>query len=145
MPTNPQIDIIAQIIHQVIAAKPNDEFCKSIQRQYIERGGLSKKQLEGLLGKAQKIATIQASKIVTLEAIIKKKHITHKSVATVEKPIVQKDEEANKIVDAILSKYPQHKRVLFFKLKLQKENTLSPSERDELIKFSKLLKIVIAN
>ncbi len=145
MPTNPQIDIIAQIIAQVIEAKPADEFCKSIQHQYMERGGLSKKQLEGLLGKAQKIATIQPSKIVTLQAIIKKKHITHKSVATLQKPIEQKDEEANRIVEAILHQYPQHKRVLFFKLKLQKENILSLTEKEELIKFSKLLKIAITN
>jgi hypothetical protein len=43
------------------------------------------------------------------------------------------------MVNDILEKYPQHKRVLFFKMKLEKNDELLPLEKTELEKFFKLL------
>ena len=136
---NPDIDIVAYIINAVIAAKPDDAFCKSIQVQYMERGNLSKKQLEGLQGKALRIPNINPGKLATLEAIIKKKHITHRSEVTLVHKAVEADVEAEKMLTEILEKYPQHKRVVFFKTNFEKDAVLIPAEKEELKKFYKLL------
>ncbi len=139
MRTNPDMDIVAYIIEAVLKAKPDDSFCKSIQMQYIERGGLSKKQLEGLQGKAQRIEGIHPGKLATLEAIIKKKHVTHRSTISITKVEDEKDEAAGTMIGAILEKYPQHKRVLLFKSKFEKDGKLIIAEKEELEKFHKLL------
>lgn len=136
---NPDIDIIAQVIEAVLEAKPNDAFCKSIQIQYMERGNLSKKQLEGLQGKAMRINGINPGKLATLEAIIKKKHVTHKSEATITYKKVEPDAEVDKMIEEILEKYPQHKRVLYFKINFEKDAVLTSSEKEELQKFYKIL------
>jgi len=136
---NPDIDIVAQVIEAVLKAKPDDAFCKSISVQYIERGGLSKKQLEGLLGKANRIPEINPGKLATLEAIIKKKHVTHRSEATITAAVKTNDEEAGKMIAAILEKYPQHKRVLLFSSNYHKNGELVANEKEELIRFYKLL------
>ena len=136
---NPDIDIVAQVIEAVLKAKPDDAFCKSISIQYMERGGLSKKQLEGLLGKANRIPEINPGKLATLEAIIKKKHVTHRSEATITAVVKTNDEEAGKMIAAILEKYPQHKRVLLFSSNYHKDGVLAANEKEELIRFYKLL------
>ncbi|MCY7291896.1 MAG: hypothetical protein LH615_06905 [Ferruginibacter sp.] len=136
---NPDIDIIADIIEAVLKARPNDAFCKSISNQYMERGGLSKKQLEGLQGKAARVDGIPPGKLATLEAIIKKKHVTHRSEATVTAIVKTNDEEAGKMIEEILEKYPQHKRVLFFSSNYKKDGELVLNDKEELIRFYKLL------
>lgn len=135
----PDVDIILQLLEAVHNAKPGSAFIGSLLQQYRERGGLSKKQLEGLLGHASKLDGIQPSKLATLEAIIKKKHSKHKSEPTLAGPTIEKDPLIVEIIDRILQKYPQHKRVLFFKMKYEKESFLTPAESDELKKFSKML------
>ncbi len=136
---NPDIDIVAYIIEAVLKAKPEDNFCKSIQIQYIERGGLSKKQLEGLQGKAQRIQGIHPGKLATLEAIIKKKHVTHRSIVSAINVVEEKDTAVQKMITDIVEKYPQHKRVLLFKSKFEKNGKLIIAEKEELLKFHKLL------
>ena len=136
---NPDIDIVAQIIQAVLAAKPEDAFCKSISIQYMERGGLSKKQLEGLLGKATRIPTINPGKLATLEAIIKKKHVTHRSQATLTAVIKEKDDEAGRMITEILEKYPQHKRILLFSGNYKKDAVLALNQKEELLRFYKIL------
>ncbi len=136
---NPDIDIISDIIEAVLAAKPNDAFCKSIAHQYMERGGLSKKQLEGLQGKAARIPGIPPGKLATLEAIIKKKHVTHRSEVTIVQQKKKTDAEAGNMIEEILSTYPQHKRVVLFKTFFIKDKILGTAEKEELIKFYKIL------
>lgn len=136
---NPDIDIVADIIEAVLIAKPNDIFCKSIRIQYMERGGLSKKQLEGLHSKAVKIPGVNPGKLATLEAIIKKKHVTHRSDATITATVKANDEEAGKMIVEILSRYPQHKRVMLFKTFFEKDGILGIADKEELLRFYKLL------
>ena len=136
---NPDVDIVAQIITAVLAAKPDDAFCKSIYQQYMERGGLSKKQLEGLHGKAGRIKEISSAKLATLEAIIKKKHVTQRSEVTITKVEIEIDTESEKMIDTILEKYPQHKRVLVFKANFAKDKILPKADKAELEKFYKIL------
>ena len=136
---NPDIDIIAYILEAVLKEKPEDSFCQSLHQQYRERGGLSKKQLEGLMGKAERVTGIHPGRLATLEAIIKKKHVTHRSQVTVSAAEPEKDTEAENMLTAILTKYPGHKRVLLFKSNFEKEGKLSVSEKEELVRFHKLL------
>lgn len=136
---NPDIDIVADLLQAVIQARPTDEFCRSLLHQYQERGGLSKKQLEGLLGKATKFTDALPGKLATLEAIILKKHTNHRSV--IASPAAQEapDEQTPALIASILEKYPAHKRVLYFQLKIEKKETLTTQEKEELNKFAKLL------
>ena len=136
---NPDIDIVAYALETVLKAKPSDTFCKSLQMQYIERGGLSKKQLEGLHAKASRIQDIHPGKLATLEAIIKKKHVVHKSIATVNVLEVQKDSLTPQMINAILAISPQHKRVILFKSKFEKDGVLAALDKAELEKFYKIL------
>ena len=51
----PDVDIINDVLKASREAYPNSSFVQSLALQYEERGGLSKKQLEGLYKKAEKI------------------------------------------------------------------------------------------
>lgn len=137
----PDVDIVSDILKAVMEARPDNAFVKSLAFQYEERGGLSKKQLEGLYHKAAKIDTIAESKLTTLEAIIKKKPTRFKSPAPAATPLYTKDEAAGKMIGDILAKYPQHKTVLFLKAKYDNNETLSVAEIADLQRFSKLLKL----
>lgn len=134
------VDVIMDILEASAAAYPDNEFIKSITYQYQERGGLSKKQLQGLYGKAKKVNTIPAHKLATLEAVILKKPMKYKSALPENAPLYVKDESAGKLIANILGKYPQHKRVLFLKAKYDNNETITPAELTELEKFNRLLK-----
>lgn len=136
---NPDIDIIADLLMAVIKERPDDTFCKSLLLQYQERGGLSKKQLEGLLGKATKFTKSPPGKLATLEAIILKKHTNFKSSPSLPIVTVETDDSSLLLIDAILNKYPSHKRVLFFKMKIDNREVLGQTDKDELNKFAKIL------
>lgn len=134
------VDVVKDILQLVQEARPADAFVQSIAKQYDERGSLSKKQLEGLHGKASRITSVPSAKLATLEAIIKKKVTRERSAATtIATPLFQKDEEAGFLIDAVLAKAPQHKRVLFLKAKYDNNETLTPAEQSELKKFAQLL------
>jgi hypothetical protein len=135
----PEVDIVRDILEAVLSAQPLSSFTQSLSNQYQERGGLSKKQLQGLYDKATKIKSIPQGKMATLEAIILHKHSKHKSELPVNTPLYVKNEDAAKKIEAILLKYPQHKRILFLKLKSDNNEVLAANEIAELDKFYKLL------
>lgn len=135
----PEVDVVMDILHLVLEAKPHSTFVKSLLHQYQERGGLSKKQLEGLYFKATEVKELPEKKLTTLQAIIKKKPTRYKSAPPPPTPLYTKDEETGKIITDILTKFPQHKRVLFFKARYDNNETLTPTEVTELQKFRKLL------
>lgn len=135
----PDVDIVKDILEAVLEAQPDSSFTQSLLHQYLERGGLSKKQLEGLYGKASKVKTIVPGKLATLEAIILKKPTRYKSALPATTPLYTKDEETGKRINDILAKYPQHKRVLFFQSKYENNELFTPAEITELSKFYKLL------
>lgn len=136
----PDVDVIKDVLEAVLVAKPDSTFIQSLLFQYQERGGLSKKQLEGLYSKASKIADIPPNKLATLEAIILKRPTKQKSQLPENTPLYIKDERAGILISAILEKYPQHKRVLFLNLKYHNNEIITPAELSELEKFFKLLK-----
>jgi len=134
------VDVISDILQVTLLAYPKSVFIQSLCHQYQERGGVSKKQLEGLYGKASKVKEIPAGKLATLEAEILKRPTRYKSAPPPPTPLYTKDERLKEMLNKILAKYPQHKRVLFFKVKYDNNELLSPSEITELEKFSKMLK-----
>jgi hypothetical protein len=135
----PDVDIVKDILEAVLQAQPLSSFTQSLYHQYQERGGLSKKQLQGLYSKAGKINSIPVAKLATLEAIILHKHSKHKSSLPANTPLYTKNEEAGKKIETILSKFPQHKRILFLKSKFNNNDVLTAAELTELDKFYKLL------
>jgi len=135
----PKLDIINMLLEDCIMAFPVSTFVISIYQQYQRRGWLSKKQLQGLYDKASKINGVLPGRLAALESIIKKMPTRQKSELPENKPMFEKDEASGKLIEQILSKYPQHKRVLFLKAKYSNNETLSASDITELKKFSKML------
>jgi hypothetical protein len=137
----PGIDIINEVLEACIIAYPVSSFIISLYKQYITRGWLTKKQLQGLHDKAQKINDLPPGKVAALEAIINKMPNRYKSEtpATL-KPLYEKDESTGQLIEVILKKYPQHKRVLFLKSKYQNNEPLTTGELADLKNFSRLIK-----
>jgi hypothetical protein len=137
---NPDVDVIKEVLNATQIAYPGSSFIQSLSFQYQERGGLSKKQLEGLYNKASTVKTMPPNWLATLEAEILKRPTRYKSTAPPVKPLYVKDENVEKMILAILEKYPQHKRVLFLKSKYDNNEQLSAIEISELEKFNKLVR-----
>ena len=133
------MDILLDILNEMVKAHPASNFINSLHQQYCNRGGLSKKQLEGLHSKASKTNNISQGKLATLEAIIKKKPTRERAAATISTPLPVKDVTVGKKISDILEKYPQHKRLLFFKSKFDNNENITALELAEIEKFGKLL------
>lgn len=135
----PDLDIILAILKEAHLYYPGSKFIESLLYQYQERGSLSKKQLEGLYAKAATISSIAPGKLATLQAIILKKPTRHKSPPPIPVASPAKDAVLEKLMADILAKYPQHKRVIFIKLKFDNNEVLSINEKSEIERFHKLL------
>lgn len=133
------MDILLDILNEMVKAHPSSNFLNSLHQQYCNRGGLSKKQLEGLHSKALKTETISQGKLATLEAIIKKKPTRERAAATISALLPTRDEALGRMITAILEKYPQHKRLLFLRSKFDNNENISALEITEIEKFGKLL------
>ena len=136
----PKLDIINMLLEDCIIAFPVSSFVISIYQQYQRRGWLSKKQLQGLYDKASKINGVLPGRLAALESIIKKIPTRQKSELPQNTPLFEKDPEAGKLIDEILRKFPQHKRVLFLKSRYDNIEILSANDMAELKKFRQYLK-----
>jgi len=135
-----RIDIVNEILEACILAYPVSSFVISLYKQYLQRGSLSKKQLQGLYGKAQMIQDLPAAKLATLQALINKMPTRYKSELPTNKPLYEREDSNGALMDAILAKYPQHKRVLFLKSKWEHNEVLTPSDLADLKRFAQLLR-----
>ena len=130
-------DIVTEVLERCILAYPVLSFVISLYKQYQQRGSLSKKQLEGLYGKASKIEDINPGILATLEALIKKMPNRYKS----EIPELEKETEADpniEMIEKILEVFPQHKAALFLKGKLDNGHVLSIQESSDVERFYNL-------
>jgi hypothetical protein len=130
-----RLDIINDVLEECILAYPVSSFIISLYKQYQQRGSLSKKQLQGLYGKASKIEQLPPGKLATIEAIIKRMPTRFKSELPEIKPLFEKDEATGLLISEILAKYPQHKRVLFLKTKYDNNEVLTPADITDLKRF----------
>lgn len=133
-----EVDVVSSLLRTAMETFPNSEFIQSLSHQYLVRGWLSKKQLQGLHSKLQKAEDVNAGRLATLEALIMKMPNRYRSPLPETKPMFEKDEASGDKIRAILQKYPGHKRVLYF-LSRYDNNELSASEVAELDKFYKVL------
>lgn len=133
------LDIINMVLEDCLMAYPVSSFIISLYKQYRERGSLSKKQLQGLYSKASKIKDLPPGKLAGIEVIIKRMPTRDKSAQQAIEPIPEKNGSTIDSIDTILAKYPQHKRVLFLKSKLENNEALSPQEIADIERLKKLL------
>jgi hypothetical protein len=136
-----KFDIVNEVLEACIMAYPLSSFIISLYKQYQQRGSLSKKQLQGLYGKASKIPDISPAKLGTLEAVIKRMPTRYKSDAPASAPEFEKEDGVGEMISSILQKFPDHKRVLFLKSKYESHTPLSAAELLDLERFVKLLKV----
>jgi|SRR5450432_2383138 len=134
-----RLDIVNEVLEECILAYPVSSFIISLYQQYQQRGSLSKKQLQGLYGKASKIEQLPPGKLATIEAIIKKMSTRDKSPLPDTTPLFEKEASTGSLIDEILAKYPQHKRVLFLKVKYDNNELFSPADMADLKRFKSLL------
>ena len=134
-----KIDIVNEVLEECILAYPVSSFIISLYKQYLERGSLSKKQLQGLYGKASAIENIAPGKLAGLEALIKRMPTRYKSEKPEAKPLYEKDETTGQWIADILSKFPQHKRVLFLKAKYDNNEIFSSADIADLKKIRQLI------
>ncbi len=135
----PGVDVILDVLLAAQAALPASVFINSLLQQYRERGGLSRKQLEGLHAKAAKLPQVSAAKLATLQAIILKKPQRHRSAAPVSAPLVTHDPVPAALIRQILERYPAHKRVLYLKARYEQMRSLPDAEKHELVKLAGIL------
>jgi len=136
----PAMDVVNEILEDCLLAFPVSPLLISFYQQYQRRGFLTKKQLQGLYAKASKVPSMHQGRLATLEAIVKKMPDRFKSELPRPVPLYEKDDEAEKLVASLLERYPEHKRVLYLKSKLDNNDLLSAAELAELKRFNKLLK-----
>ncbi|MBS1729558.1 MAG: hypothetical protein JSS67_02145 [Bacteroidetes bacterium] len=134
-----RLDIVNIVLEDCIIAYPVSSFVISLYKQYMDRGSLSKKQLQGLYSKAAAIKGISPGKLAGLEAIMKKMSTRNKTEVPIHAEIIEKDESLLLLMNEILAKYPQHKRVKFLKAKFENNEPISPTEIAELKKFKSIL------
>lgn len=138
--TGGKTDVIQEILEDCLLAYPVSSLLISLYKQYGQRGFLTKKQLEGLYAKASSVVGMHQGRLATLEAMIKRMPNRYKSALPEKQPIYEKDTASAALIEDILKRYPQHKRVLFLKSKVDHNEALSVAEQDELKRFMRLLK-----
>ena len=131
--------MVNEVLEECILAYPVSSFIISLYKHYLKYGTLSKKQLEGLLAKATQANTIAPGKLATLEALIKKMPTRYKSEAPPPTPLYQKEDSVGQQIEAILAKYPQHKRVLFLQAKFRNNEPLTSVELGDLKRLKSML------
>jgi hypothetical protein len=138
-PPKDRLDIINDVLEECILAYPLSSFIISLYKQYLQRGSLSKKQLQGLYGKASKIEHLPPGKLATIEAIIKKMPTRYKSELPEAKPLFEKEETTGQLITDILEKFPQHKRALFLKAKFDNNELFSPADLTDLKRIKSMI------
>lgn len=133
------IDVVSDILKAALKAAPHSEFIQSLSHQYLVRGFLTRKQLEGLFSKAGRLPGMHTGKLATLEAMIARMPIRTKSQKPELKPFIEKDERTGMLLQQILERYPAHKRILFLKGKFDNNENITPSELSEIDRLHKLL------
>jgi hypothetical protein len=135
-----KLDMVNEVLEECILAYPLSSFIISLYKQYQQRGSLSKKQLQGLYGKASRIENLPPGKLAAIEAIIKKMPTRYKSELPDPKPLFEKEEYLGRMINEILTRYPNHKRVLFLKAKYDNNDLFTSNDLADLKRFHALTK-----
>ena len=133
------IDIVNEVLEACIMAYPVSSFIISLYKQYVKLGSLSRKQLVGLYAKASGIADLPSGKLAALEALIHRMPVKLRSEKPAPKPLYEKADQWGEVMQKILARYPEHKRVLFLQSKYRNNEPLTPAEIADLKRFLKML------
>ena len=134
------IDIIQEMLRLLMAEYPHQPFFDGLYQQYINIGGLSKKQLEGLRAKAAKSGLFTDSKLATLDAIIKKKPTRYRSDKISKAPEFKPDlTDSKMLLNLLLEKYPHHKMAQYLMNKINSNQILTEFEIKEVKRLAGLL------
>jgi hypothetical protein len=139
-PIKDRLDMVNEVLEECILAYPLSSFIISLYKQYQQRGSLSKKQLQGLYGKASKIENLPPGKLAAIEAIIKRMPTRYKSELPETKPLFEKEQATGQMIIEILTRYPQHKRVLVLKVKYDNNDLFTTTDLADLKRFHALIK-----
>jgi hypothetical protein len=139
-PAKDRLDMINEVLEDCILAYPLSSFIISLYKQYQQRGSLSKKQLQGLYGKASKIEHLPPGKLAAIEAIIKRMPTRYKSELPETKPLFEKEPVTGMMIAEILTRYPHHKRVLVLKVKYDNNDLFTSADLADLKRFHALIK-----
>lgn len=134
-----RFDIVNEVLEACILAYPVSSFVISLYKQYINRGSLSKKQLQGLYGKASEIPDFSSAKLATLEALIKRMPNRYKSEIPEIKEVLDERNEYQDMITHILNMFPEHKRVLFLQSRLLQNHPLTPTDIADLKRFAEMV------
>jgi hypothetical protein len=132
-------DIIDKILDACYHSNKDALFIMSLMHQYEDRGFLTRKQLQGLYYKAEKLPDLAPGLLATLQATIDRLPVRDKQPATIVIKETEKDEAALTMIRQILELYPQHKAVLALQTKIDTHHTLTPAETTDLKKLHKLI------
>ncbi|MFM7838253.1 MAG: hypothetical protein ACKO6K_01705 [Chitinophagaceae bacterium] len=136
---DPDVDVTREVLLVTLTAKPDSSFLQSLLQQYDNRGGLSKKQLQGLWKIASQVGKASPAWLATLEAMIRQRPTRYSSPLPAAKPLFEKDQELGQLINDILQKIPDHKSVLLIRSKYDHHEVLSPAEINTLKNVHKLL------
>ena len=137
------VDVVLDVLNACKERYPDSGFVQSLHAQYLERGFLTRRQLEGLHSKAQKATGLEPQKLATLEAIIKKLPERQKSEKPVNTtPLYEKNISLQVMIAAILNQKPGHKRVLELQ---QKNNANMPFSSHELTELKQFYTMFVNN
>lgn len=139
LPKKPSIDVVKSILETCLVVYPKSVFLQSLHEQYLQRGSLSKKQLQGLHAKAASVGNVSNAHLATLEAIILKKNSYHRSKPSVDSSNPSTIDLTEQRLADILQQYPQHKRIVFLQAKWNNNEPISASEKTEIERLHKLL------
>ena len=120
-------DIVLKTLDLLHQLQPAQEFIASLRYQYLERGSLSRKQLQGLLQKALRHHEVPPNWSATIEAIIKKMPVREKAPASLQTPLYQTDADALHMVKFDLEKFTGHKQAQFLLKKIELHEQLTTS------------------
>ncbi|RYG48914.1 MAG: hypothetical protein EOO01_13015 [Chitinophagaceae bacterium] len=133
-----RFDVVNYILEECILAYPVSSFIISLYKQYIQRGSLSKKQLQGLYAKASEIKDLNPGRLATLLALINKMPTRYRSEVPEQKISDPQNDDLEK-VERILAAYPQHKGARMLHIKLKARGLLTPRESSDLARFLSLV------
>lgn len=132
-------DITLFILEALLEKQPDHPFSKSLHQQYCNRGGLSKKQLQGLYAAARKSGVVSETHLATLEALIQRKPTRYRSEKVTKAPEFNRNQEVAPLLKNLLEKYPQHKMALFLQNKLHLRQPLTDADIQEVRRLTRIL------
>ncbi|MHA4846819.1 hypothetical protein ACX0G7_21815 [Flavitalea antarctica] len=130
-----EYDFLQEVFEWVFYNMPiekDNTYIRNIYEFYQNNGGLSGKQIQVLLNEIEKIPVKPPFNPATLEAIIKKKAVKYRSKLPPVTPMYTEDTETKQKLQQILDMAPQHKAAIRYMNKVNLNQELSVTEKEDI-------------